>query len=1068
MMFSYQVPRPAAVIGVCCVMAMPLQAEELKPVPIQKVQIEDGFWSPKLEVWSNVTIHDVFDKFEQYGGFRNFDRVAAGQTGGHEGEPWADGLIYETIRAAGDFLAANPDPTLHQRVRGFVARIEAAAARDADGYINTAQQLEGVGYKWTNPPAPGDNHDDDYPHTVYNAGCLVEAAVHLYEGTGDKELLRVATKLANYMCGIMGPPPKLNIIPGHALSEESFVKLYRLYRDKPGLEAEIGLSVNEADYLSLAQFWIENRGNTAGRASAGSYNQDNMSVFLQPTLQGHAVRSTLLATGMAAAAVENDRADYLQTLERWWQNMVDARMYLTGGLGAVAAHEGFGADHELPNDGYAETCAAVGGGFFGLNMNLLTGDAKYVDVLERELYNGALCGVSHEGDTYFYTNPLTATHNHRRWEWAGFGLPLTPCCPPMFLKLQSALPGCIYATSGSTVYVNLFIGSEAEIQTEGLDLQLSQTTNYPWDGVMEFEVNPATAASFTLKLRVPDWAESHRVLVNGAELGGLAVTKGYVGITREWHAGDKVSYELPMPVEKVKANPLVKANVGRAALMRGPMVYCCEGLDNHDEIKGFMIEPSNSFVAKYDPNLSGGAMLLEGRAKVIRNLGETYRKEPVTVRAIPFYANQNRAATQLDVWLPDDTDTVRPVKEGVPAASYCNPGDTVLALNDGILPRLSDDEGVPRMTWWNHKGTSEWAEIRFATARSVSSAGVYWWDERRVNRECRVPQAWSLQYLDAGGQWQPVQGAGSYGVEMDKFNRVNFQAVNTRGIRVVAQLQAGWSAGILEMEVGEASAVATASHTFAQDTVKAINDGRTPRASDDETLPRHTYWDHQGTNEWAQLSFSKPRRLSSLEVYWWDERRLNRACRVPQWWSLMYLSNGQWLPVQGATPYGTEMDGFNMVHFNEVETTAVRLGVQLQAGWSAGILELRAYEPSPVAAATTWLAQHGYAAGTSMESDEDGDGVSLLEAYALGLEPSANPTGGIPVPSYTTEGMSLSFWGGREDVLYSAEWSKDLRSWSSHGIRTGEPDGGGMRTVLLPYGGQAQFMRLRLNGGSNN
>ncbi|RYD17762.1 MAG: DUF1553 domain-containing protein, partial [Verrucomicrobiaceae bacterium] len=510
--------------------------DALTPLGIKEVTINDGFWSPKIGLWRSVTINDTFDKFDQYGGFTNFDRVAQGLTGGHTGEPWWDGLIYETIRAGGDFLAANPDPVLKARVDGYIARIKAAAAHDADGYVNTAQQLENVGFKWQNPPAPGDMHDDDYPHTVYNAGCLVEAAIHYYHGTGDTELLKVATRMANYMCGIMGPPPKQNIIPGHAVSEETFVNLYQLYRDEPQLKATIGLPVNEQAYLDLAQFWIENRGNTVGRVSKGSYNQDDISVFLQPTLQGHAVRSALLASGMAVAGRENSRADYRQTVERWWQNMVDARMYVTGGLGAVAAHEGFGADYELPHDGYAETCAAVAGGFFSHNMNLLTGQAKYVDTLERELYNGALAGVSLQGDTYYYTNPMTSGPNHRRWEWAGAGLPLTPCCPPMFLKLNSALPSMIYATKGNTVYVNLYVGSQASIETAALDLDLAQITSYPWNGAMNFTVNPAAPSTFTMKFRIPGWASNPELRVNGQAVVPFVMESGYATVNRQWQA----------------------------------------------------------------------------------------------------------------------------------------------------------------------------------------------------------------------------------------------------------------------------------------------------------------------------------------------------------------------------------------------------------------------------------------------------------------------------------------------------------------------------------------------------
>lgn len=1035
--------------------------DALTPVEIQNVTVDDGFWAPKISVWSSVTINDAFDKFEEYGGFRNFDRVAQGQTGEHSGEPWWDGLIYETIRAAGDFLSANPDPVLKQRVDGYIARINAAAATDPDGYVNTAQQLENVGYKWSNPPAPGDNHDDDFPHTIYNAGCPVEAGIHYYQGTGNTDLLKTATRMANYMCGIMGPAPKLNIIPGHALSEESFVKLYQLYRDHPELKTIIGLPIQEQDYMDLAQFWIENRGNTVGRASSGAYNQDDRSVFLQPTLQGHAVRSVLLAAGMAAAGRENSRADYRETVERWWENMVEARMYVTGGLGAIAAHEGFGDDYHLPHDGYAETCASVAGGFFCHNMNLLTGEAKYIDTLERELYNGALSGVSLQGDQYFYTNPMSSGPNHRRWDWAGGGLPLTPCCPPMFLKMTSALPGLIYATKEDTVFVNLFVGSQATIQNEDLDLQLTQTTHYPWDGTMRFDIDPASPATFTLKLRMPGWAENPEVRVNDHLTEGLTIENGYITLSRQWQEGDHVTLTLPMPVQRVKSAPQVKADLGRVALMRGPLVYCLEGIDNRNAAKSILLDEEDTFTFSYKPELLGGVVEVQGRTSMIRNLGDTLRREPFTAKAVPFFANQNRDATQMDVWIADATTAIQPSVSGAPSASYCNPGDTVLALNDGIIPRSSDDETIPRMTWWNHKGTSEWAQLSFERARPISTVSVYWWDESRVNRECRVPSSWAVQYLDGSGNWQPVVGASSYGTAMDRFNEVTFTPVETTGIRIVAQLQSGWSAGILEMVAGtRAPAIPTASHTFALDTINALTDGRSPAASDDESIPRHTFWDHRGTSEWAQLTFGGPRKLSAVEVYWWDESRPGRDCRVPQSWTLEYLSGGTWLPVPNSSAFGVSMDTFNTVHFDEIETTAIRLSIQLQSAWSVGILELRAYEPDFLTPAQTWLVDQGLSPRKDLHSDDDQDGISLLTAYALGLDPENNPSANMPLPVLSESALGLSFQGSRPDVIYAAEASTDLIHWSPVGVTVGEPDNNGIREVNVPNNESKKFLRL--------
>ncbi|RYX82657.1 glycoside hydrolase family 127 protein [bacterium] len=770
----------------------------LTPVPIQKVTINDAFWSPKLTLWQATTINDTFSKFEGSGAFENFDRVAAKQTGGHKGDPWWDGLVYETITGASDFLASHPDPTLQRRIEGYVTRIAAAAAADPDGYVNTGATLNNIGVRWSNPPKPGDDHNDNFPHTIYNAGCLVEAGIHYYRATGQTQLLQVGTRMANYMCGIMGPAPKQNIIPGHAISEQAFVTLYRLYHEQPALKAKIGLPIDENAYLKLAEFWIENRGHTEGRKGEGVYNQDDKSVFEQPTLEGHAVRSALLASGVATAAVVNKRPEYLETGKRWWDNMVEGKMYVTGGLGAIPSSEGFGPDYELPHEGYAETCAAVAGGFFSQNMNLATGDARYVDVLEKELYNGALSGVGQSGDRYFYTNYLRSGPDRRRWSWlpeAG-----TPCCPPMFLKLQGGLPGYIYATDASAIYVNLYISSKAQINAGKAQVELSQTSNYPWDGTVKMEVNPQTAAQFALNLRIPAWAQGASVELNGKPVKTLKVANNYAQLDRTWKKGDTITLHLPMPIERVKSDPRVAADVGRVALMRGPLVYCLEGIDNGGSVDSLLLPTTAPIIAEHRYGLLGGVTVLKGTAQRLRGEGAATEATPIEFTAIPFYANTNREPTEMAVWIADDKAKVLPItlsREATPSASHCFAGDSVSALNDGQTPQKSDDESIQRMTWWDHRGTQEWAQLTFKTPRTLSGTDIYWWDERRVNRQCRVPQSWKLQYLD-GDQWKDVSNPSGYGTEIDTFNHVDFTPVTTTALRVVAQLQTEWSGGILE------------------------------------------------------------------------------------------------------------------------------------------------------------------------------------------------------------------------------------------------------------------------------
>jgi len=781
-------------------MLMPLTA-----VPIRNVTIDDGFWSPKIDVWRHTTFSDCFKKFSDTGALENFDRVAARETGGHHGDPWWDGLIYEMIAAASNFIAAQPDPALDKQIDGFIERIAAAAAVDPDGYVNTAVTLNKVAPRWSDPPADGDLHDDRFPHTVYNAGCLVEAGVRHYRATGKTRLLAVATRMANYMCRIMGPPPRQNIVPGHAISELSFVELYLLYREHPELKKKVA-AVDEKKYLELAEFWIENRGNHAGRLSMEAYDQDDQSVFKQPVLEGHAVRAALLAAGVAKAAVVNGRPEYLATTRRWWDNMVTARMYVTGGLGAIPTHEGFGADYELPNFGYAETCAAVAGGIFSENLGLATAQAEYFDVLERELYNGALSGVSLAGDSYFYTNPLESGPERRRWSWHG-----CPCCPPMFLKLMGALPSSIYATGADGVYVNLFIGSHADIVQDGLHLTVQQTTAYPWDGAVRLAVKPKTPSHFTVSLRVPDWCHGATFQVNGRSIQPV-LSRGYARIERTWQSGDTVEMVMPLSVRRVKADPRVAADVGRVALMRGPIVYCVEGLDNGGRIGSLVIPSTSGIRTERRPGLLGGVTVLRGDAHIVR--GRTTAGAPLGERsivpaefmAVPFYTNTNREPTDLAVWIADQPEHAQPLTLAglaTPSASHCNPSDTVWALGNAQEPRASDDDSIPRFTWWDHRGTSEWVQYDFPTTQRVCAVEVYWWDETRVHHDCRVPKSWELQYKD-GPEWKPVQTNSSYGTAVDTYNRVTFTPINTMALRIVAQSQDGWSAGILQWRVLEA------------------------------------------------------------------------------------------------------------------------------------------------------------------------------------------------------------------------------------------------------------------------
>jgi DUF1680 family protein len=647
----------------------------LTPVAIGDVVVDDEFWSPKRKVWREVTIRDCFAKFEsdRGGAINNFDKVRAGLTGGHAGDPWMDGLVYEMIRGAADFISSQPDPELEKQLDGYIDRITAAAAINPHGYINTYTQLMEPGHEW------GLNGGLQlWQHEIYNLGALVDAGVHYCRATGKTKLLASGVRIANYMSEYMGPPPKRNIVPCHPLPEEALVRLYELFKEEPQLKSRVALPVDEAAYLKLAEFWIEDRGNNIGkpdwdkdhhaaeqfvrnqeygdgRPSWGPYAQDDASVFEQQNIHGHAVRATLLCTGIAAAARVNDEERYRQTAIRLWENMVYRRMHITGGVGAFANEEKFGPDYTLPNDAYLETCAAVGAGFFHHNMNMAFGHARYVDELERTLYNGSLSGVSLHGDSYFYENPLMAGKDRARWSWHE-----CPCCPPMFLKMMGAMPGYIYATDEDSVYVNLFVGGRASIRMNGATVSVKQETRYPWNGIVKLSVDPSQPVSFAVMLRIPGWCSGETVRVNGRQVGATVRTRGYVRIHRTWQAKDVIELEMPMPVRQMRSNPLVQANAGHVAIMRGPLVYCLESVDNRDSIRMLSIPPTVAFSLDARNDLPDGVIAIkttavastEPRGELYFPSDSTPAKHPATLTAIPYFANANRGPVEMGVWIP--------------------------------------------------------------------------------------------------------------------------------------------------------------------------------------------------------------------------------------------------------------------------------------------------------------------------------------------------------------------------------------------------------------------------------
>jgi hypothetical protein len=386
----------------------------------------------------------------------------------------------------------------------------------------------------------------------------------------------------------------------------------------------------------------------------------------------------------------------------------------------------------------------------------------------------------------------------------------------MFLKIMGALPGYLYAQEADSVYVNLFVGSRATLLVRNSKVTLRQTTRYPWDGAVKLSLEPERALEFAVCVRLPGWCAEPRIAVNGKPVSTPAATRGYARLHRKWKRGDVLEVSLPMPIERLKSHPKVEANLGRVALQRGPLVYCLEAVDNGGHVRNLVLPPDAPLATEARPELLGGVTVIQGPALSRHRAAWPPRLylpspavpgiTPTRFVAIPYFANANRQPGEMSVWMaetPSQADALPAPTVAARArtsASHCWPNDTVAALNDQLEPAASDDARIPRFTWWDHRGTPEWAQYDFGPPQTVSAVEVYWWDERRIQAHCRVPQSWRLLFKD-GPEWKPVPGVSDYGTQMDRYNRVTFPAINTPALRLEVRLQPEWSGGILEWRV---------------------------------------------------------------------------------------------------------------------------------------------------------------------------------------------------------------------------------------------------------------------------
>jgi DUF1680 family protein len=765
----------------------------ITPVSFTAVQVTDDFWGGRIRTNREVTLPYAFQKCEETGRIQNFEVAGGLKKGKFEGLFFNDSDVYKVIEGAAYALKQQPDPKLEAYVDEVVEKI--ASAQWPDGYLDTFFSIP--------ERQPDKRFKDMSQHEDYCAGHLYEAAVAYYQATGKRKLLDVAIRSANHLCSVFGPEAKRDV-PGHEEVELALVKLYRQTGDEK--------------YLKTARFLLDERGHANGRGLAGEYSQDHKPVVDQDAAVGHAVRAVYLYSGMADIAALTGDAAYRKALDRIWQDVVGRKLYLTGGIGARGGIEGFGDPYVLPNPAaYNETCAAIGLALWSHRMFLLNGDSQYLDVLERVIYNGFLSGYSLKGDRFFYPNPLEDFRGRDRSPWFDCS-----CCPSNVVRFIPSVPGYTYAHDGQGIYVNLFMASDALIDTGKQAVEIVQETRYPWEGNIRFTLTPTKGEKrFSLRIRIPGWASGrvvpsdlYRYLDNPdlkvtLRLNGqnvpLDIQKGYAVLNREWKKGDTVELTLPMPVRRVVAHEAVKDDKGRVAIERGPIVFCTEFADNKDgQVLNLVLENNTPLKAEFQSDLLNGVMTIKGQAQIVRRTldGKIEPAETTPFKAIPYYAWAHRGRGPMTVWLAREPQAAKPLPADTVAHTSkitVSSGGVVEALTDQLEPNSSADHSNPYFHWWPKKGTSEWVQLEFKKPETISEALVYWFDDTGIG-ECRLPQSWRLTYKD-GEQWKPVENTTPYGVEKDRSNTTVFKPVTTGAIRFEIQLPKDFSAGIHELSV---------------------------------------------------------------------------------------------------------------------------------------------------------------------------------------------------------------------------------------------------------------------------
>ncbi len=786
-----------------------LQSYPISPVAFTRVSIKpQTFWGERLKQSREVTIPLAFSKCESEGRYRNFD-IAAKQLRGEDtsdvevkGYSFDDTDVFKTIEGASYLLQTYPDAKLEAYIDSVIQVMK--AAQEPDGYLYTARTMNPQHpHSWAGPTRW--SKVEDLSHEFYNLGHMLEGAIAHYQATGKTTFLDIAKAYADCVITAIGEGEGQVVrVPGHQIAEMALARLYTV--------------TGEEKYLSMAKFFLDKRGTTERR---DKYSQAHQLVTEQSEAVGHAVRAAYMYSGMAdVAALTGDKA-YVDAIDRIWDNIVSRKLYITGGIGATSSGEAFGANYELPNmSAYCETCAAIGNVYLNHRLFLLHGDAKYYDVLERSLYNGVISGISLTGGAFFYPNPLESMGQHQRQAWFGCA-----CCPSNVCRFIPSVPGYFYKTKGRDLYVNLFGGNVATLEVNGKRVKLEQETSYPTSGDIAITVSENRAGQFRMLVRIPGWLwhlavpsdlyayadyqpMTYSVSLNGQTVSG-ELEKGYLAIDRKWKKGDRVEVHFDMTPRIVSAHEAVKADVGRVAVERGPLVYCAEFPDNDFDLGSVLLNQKPTFAeAQQTMSVEGVSHTFCALQTDCQTLNfddsGALTAEARRLRLIPYYAWNHRGPGRMLVWLPQQLRATSPAMPPSLASqsrvSASTETPSLTAVQDRLVPKDADDRSIPYYHWWPKKATTEWLQYDLPAQSTVSQSSVYWFDDSPWGG-CRVPQSWRILAKDADGEWQPVVALDEYPTRRGARNTVHFQPVTTTAVRIEVRLPDDNSAGIMEWEI---------------------------------------------------------------------------------------------------------------------------------------------------------------------------------------------------------------------------------------------------------------------------